>query len=242
MPQEYVWRLVQYKVCCNFASIRSLQARTRAVDEEKVSALSKELDSAIHRGDLASVKRLLDLDQIDVMDDEFTALHWAAICGKAEVVKHLVESGANIDIVSLGYDRDALMYAVASKSVECVQLLLSHGANPNHQTKIPSSNPETGGGHTALMQASGSGSLVICQILLDAGAQAATQSESGWTALFWAVYRYKPSTNNSQHLEVIRLLVEHGSDPNLKSKEGISALDEALEMEFTDVVALLQSY
>ncbi len=203
--------------------------------------MCKELDAAISSGDLQTVKRLTVLDRIDELNGDFTALHWAALTGKVDILRFLIESGARVDIVSPG-GRDALMYAVASKCVECVQLLLSHGANPNFQTRVPSHNPDVYGGHSTLMEASCSRSVEICKLLLDAGAQVNAQCESGWTALSWAVCRYQYKTTIFEYFDIIKILIDYGADPHINDNFGVSAFDTALEMNLNDVITLFQNH
>ncbi|XP_019065068.1 ankyrin repeat domain-containing protein 26 [Fukomys damarensis] len=60
----------------------------------------------------------------------WTALHFACVCGHPEVVTLLVEHKCDIDT----RDREnstALIKAVQYHQEECASILLEHGANPN---------------------------------------------------------------------------------------------------------------
>ena len=69
------------------------------------------------------------------------------------------------------------------------------------------------------MLASLNGHPAIVQILIDKGAYINKQMDDGTTALMQA-------TQNG-HTEVVRVLLTRGADPDLKDKQGRSAIDYA---------------
>ena len=70
-----------------------------------------------------------------------TALHWAAWCGRDQVVKKLVQQGAEINKICIDFKATPLFWAVhglknggtssSSDSLECVRILLQAGADKN---------------------------------------------------------------------------------------------------------------
>lgn len=78
-----------------------------------------------------------------------TALHWAAWCGRPEVVKKLVQAGAAINKTSIKYQSTPLIWALnalkenvsknAAPFVTCINILLASGADKT----IPDADGET---------------------------------------------------------------------------------------------------
>ena len=83
-------------------------------------------------GDIADVRRLLTqygkniIDRHDSIDA--CALTWAAFAGHTEIVKLLLENGANVDAPGT-YNRPALTWAAERGHGDIVTLLLQHNAN-----------------------------------------------------------------------------------------------------------------
>ena len=101
------------------------------------------LRMAAEDGDLEEMSRLLEEgSQINakVGDYETTVLMEVSVRGNVEVMKFLIEKGANVNLS----DKDgwtAIMGAVVQGHLESVKLLLSHGAevnakNDNNQTAL----------------------------------------------------------------------------------------------------------
>lgn len=106
--------------------------------------------------------------------DGFTALHVASYFGQADVVKLLLENGADIDKVAMnGSDLTALQSAVASCHVNVVKVLLLFK---------PDINTCMLGGFTPLMAASAMGDEEIIDLLITHGADQELKSSDGRTA------------------------------------------------------------
>jgi len=97
------------------------------------------LQMAVERGDMESIKLLLDAKaEIDAVgkqtnrgiSKQYTALHAAVVGGKPQVAKLLLERGANPNIIDK-WKRTPLHSAAGEQNLELVKLLLSHKADTN---------------------------------------------------------------------------------------------------------------
>ena len=63
--------------------------------------------------------------------DDFgrTPLHVAASADYSEMVRFLIEKGANVHARTAGEDQTPLYYAAKNEAVKCVQMLLAFGAD-----------------------------------------------------------------------------------------------------------------
>ena len=115
------------------------------------------------KGDLPTIQRLLtSQSNIINVTNEFgiTPLMIASFCGRLEVVKVLIQAGANVNAT----DKDgttALMIASFFGHLEVVNTLIGAGANVNATYH---------NGDTALMAASDNGHLEVVNALIQAGA------------------------------------------------------------------------
>lgn len=177
-----------------------------------------------------------------VRTDGSSALLYAAYQGDAELVKALLDKGANPNLRN-EYGAFALSEAVQQGSQPIVDMLLSHKADANL------GNVE---GETALMVAARSGNLAAAQALLKAGAKVnAKENWGGQTAVMWAAAQ--------SQTEMLKLLIKNGSDVNMQgamrlwdrrtlseprpkdmNKGGLTALLYASREGCTDCVKILK--
>ena len=203
-----------------------------------------------------------DVDDIYGHDYEYyynsrTALHLAAENGHYNVVKLLLEAGANKNAAVRG-GSTALHLAALMGHPEVVELLLEAGAHKD---------AADGGGRTALHDAAENGRLEVVKLLLEAGADKDAADHYGATALHWAADQgcsevvkhllraraHKDAVDHygvtplkdaaaSGHSEVVKLLLEAGSEKDVASKVrngGGTALHSAAWMGHSEVVELL---
>ncbi len=148
---------------------------------------------------VADVKRILDSGiGINSCDEPVreTALMVAAGGGNLEVVKYLVEHGANMDQMSCE-GSTAIMPAILRGQTDVIRYLISKGANTNY--KITS-------GHkfSPLQLACQLGHADIVRSLLDAGADVNSVAGDGSTPLISAVFK--------GHIDVVKMLLDHGAN------------------------------
>ena len=163
------------------------------------------LFAAAKEGAIEEVVRLLARDGINIEarddnDNGLTALMLAARWGKTEVVKLLLDRGADIETKD-NNGQTALMLATQSGNTEIVELLLDRDAN------IEAKNYH---GNTALMLAAGRGNTEIVKLLLDRGADIEAKEYNGRTALMLAEL--------NENTKIVELLLEHKAKVEAKNK------------------------
>jgi len=143
----------------------------------------------------------------------------------------------------------ALITAATDNKPGIVKLLLQRHADPNGTDKD---------GQTALIAAAAGSFPDIVKLLLDAKADPAHQDHQGWTALLKAVY--KGNAQSVQQLvegskadldrglliaallgypEVVKILLEHGAEVDVRSDDGRTPLMLAASKGNQDLVAIL---
>ncbi|XP_049342091.1 ankyrin repeat domain-containing protein 39 [Astyanax mexicanus] len=112
--------------------------------------------------------------------------------------------------------------AALDGDLERVRSFLAKTSDPNIRDQS---------GYTALHYASRAGHQSVCELLLDQGACANSQTRGGATALHRAAY--------CGHLAIIQLLLTHRADPSLTDDDGSTSLHKAAEQGHVDVCELL---
>ncbi len=105
-----------------------------------------------------------------------TSLMRASQDGKTEIVRMLLDAGANVNEKN-EFGTTALMLASDNGHIEIVKLLLAHGALVNAATNSRG---------TALMRASAGGHLEVAKLLVAAGADIYAKMNKGMTARYFA--------------------------------------------------------
>ncbi|XP_031330499.1 ankyrin repeat domain-containing protein 50 isoform X1 [Photinus pyralis] len=137
------------------------------------------------------------------------ALHVAARLGQAQVVKVLLQAGADVDQAD-GDGWTPLRAAAWGGHTEVVELLVKHGC------ALDSVDAEN---RTALRAAAWSGHEEIVKILLENGANVNLTDHEGRTALIAAAYM--------GHAEIVEHLLNHGADINHADADGRTAISVA---------------
>ena len=134
-----------------------------------------------------------------------TPLWLAAVWYKLKVLNCLINSGADINAVADNGSTPVL--AACNQYLDIVKWLVEHGADVNK----PDSD-----GVTCLMIAVQE-SKKISKFLIDNGANVNAQDLSGNTALHWAIDSFECCHSDKE--EIVQLLIDHDSDPNIKNKD-----------------------
>ena len=160
-------------------------------------------------------------------------LHHLCWAGYTDMVELLIQKGANVNPEkdpAVAYDEAPSHYAVWNDKPEALELLLSHGANPDAEDRWGWSLLHYTAGKD------GPNSTVMTKMLLEKGANPnlATRG-SGLTPLQLAAARVGGKT-------AVEILVNHGADVNLKDWNGKTALVWAQDKGHIEIVELLKKH
>lgn len=168
----------------------------------------------------------------------------AASEGDLSKMKELLKSGQNIESIGK-FEQTPLMITISNNHVEAALFLISNGANVNHTTKNKS---------TAIQLAAMNGQTAVLKALLDAGANINERDDRGATPVMWASNRghketvellinYGADLNaqdtiekrtalmyaSPKYIAILELLLKHGANPTLRSKNNLTAYQDALQ-------------
>ena len=149
-------------------------------------------------GQLATVQSILAA-QPDLINayapDGFFPLALAAFFGHADIVKFLLDHGADVQQAATNAQRvNALHAASANRHLDICRMLIEKGIDVNAKQE---------GGFTPLQEAAHNGQLELVDLLLEHGADARTKNDQGQTALDVA--------RASNHPEVVKALEQTAS-------------------------------
>ncbi len=170
------------------------------------------IHDAANSGDLAQVKAVLKAnpDQVQTKDSHNnTPLHIAAIGGHLEVVRYLLDAGADINAGD-NENSSAIVNACLRGHLDIVKLMVERGAS----VTMADENLMTPLHFAAL-----GGNVEIIGLLLDRGADINAANSFGTTPLMNAAGR--------QPVEAVELLVQRGADVEVQTNLGQSVLASA---------------
>ncbi len=136
-----------------------------------------------------------------------TPLMRCARTGNVAAVKSIVFHEARVNTQEILRGQNALMWAVAAKHPDAVQLLIEHGADVHARSKS---------GFTPLLFAAQQGDIDSARILLAAGADVNESTPLDGSALVVA--------SSSGHEAFAMFLLDKGANPNAADAYGITAL------------------
>ncbi|KAJ1136386.1 hypothetical protein NDU88_002803 [Pleurodeles waltl] len=182
-------------------------------DIQRIRGIFKDEETANMVVELSSEELLwsaeLGLWSLTPKTKEMSPLRIVASRGYADCVKHILQQGADINSTIGG--SSALHDACVSHRTECVQLLLSYGANPNLMSED---------GSAPLHLCSTPGSFQCAQLLVEHGARVNMKTrDSAVTPLHVAAKH-----GLEEHL---KLYLCNGADITQRNREGETALNAA---------------
>lgn len=195
--------------------------------------LNFELQDAIQEGNSTQVGSLIEQGAMVNLGHpwELSPLYEAARRGHENIVKLLLDQGAEIDyqVQDPDHDQDPnengdapLHGAVAAGKEEIVGLLLSRGANPNINGRY---------GYTPLYGAASQGYETIASLLLNNGASLDHKGQNGETPLHVAAHAGKE--------EIVRLFLNEKANLDIRDNDGHTPICVAVRQGYQNVVSLL---
>jgi ankyrin repeat protein len=182
---------------------------TRSAEGEQQRNQGK-LHNAVHKGDAIEVEQRLKLGANPEGRSRFPLLDRAIENGHDEVLRLLVEAGADIERTS--HDGWApLTRADAEDQTEMAAYLISVGANESARYRH---------GFSPLHKAARKGDSERCSILLRGGADVEAKAADGATALLLA----SKLCDGDASASVIRTRLHHRADPDVVENDGWSAI------------------
>jgi ankyrin repeat protein len=161
---------------------------------------------AAKAGDAEKVKELLrgNPELIAAVDSgiEATALHWALIYGKKEVVKAILAYDPDVNKTE-AHDGTTMHWAAHFDDAENIRWLLERGAKIDHANQY---------GRTPLLVAARRGCINVAKFLLERGADIHATVKDGSTALHIAA--------RNGHKKIINFFIAKGLDPDIKNTKG----------------------
>ncbi|MGC7153788.1 ankyrin repeat domain-containing protein [Paenarthrobacter ureafaciens] len=143
-------------------------------------------------------------------------------------VRELIAAGGNVNAKDAIQD-SAFLYAGAEGFNEVLQLTLEAGADVRSTNRY---------GGTALIPASEHGHTETVRILIAAGVPVNHVNNLGWTAMQEAVLL---NDGGPRQQDVVRQLLEAGADPDIRDREGRTALQNAERLGFTEIAELIRN-
>ena len=196
----------------NLLKSESYRKKARAIFCTEISEDERRLHSASKYGRTDEVRRLLssgmlEVDCLPLPYPCWTALYEAATLGHYEVVKLLVERGADRNKAS-AYGQLPTHVAAEEGHENVVRLFLDRGMDPDKAD---------GYGMTALHWAACADHRNVAKVFLDAGARLDKVDNHGQTPLHYAA-EYGSD-------DAYELLLESGADPNKADNHGNTPID-----------------
>lgn len=229
------------------------------------SSLGDQFASAIERANLAAVKALIEAGAaadtpIEYGPNTTTPLIKAAWEGRTAIAKYLIEQGAKVNATSSDGADTPLSQAATRGHDDLIELLLKSGADAKTKNKD---------GYTAFTAALFNGQMDAADMLLAAGADVNNTDTYGITPLMTASSICNPESlrylvgkgakldritqleyggstalttaASTGQVACVKTLLELGANPNLKMKNGNTALTSAQEAKNPEIIEILKA-
>ncbi|CAF1317385.1 unnamed protein product [Adineta ricciae] len=237
----------------NIAVIRQLAAERPRLLQQSIDADGNTaIGLSLMLGEVDVVKTLLELGSDPNLANSFDGNHPLVILAKLRSdensklalfadllldagsdplheVQYQADSAKRLDATQTpSFHETPLLCCVRFQNEELLKKFIEH------QIDVNALNPETG--TSALMLAASLGYRNICNILIEAGADANAKDHSGNSPLHLAAQGY------GEQIPVVELLLQHGADVNSINDDGFTPAVLARKMEKDACFRLLESY
>lgn len=183
-----------------FAALAGTALFLGACEEKKDTTpkpMSGEMVTAILKGSPTDVKALLDKGEaLDARQNGRTALHFAAMNNKVDVISALIARGAGVNALD-DDNYTPLMVASMGGQIEAITALLNQGASIEAKDKT---------GVTSLHLAANGGKLEAVKLLIERGANLDARTNIGTNAIILAKNRYYNGVTNANDTALVEFL------------------------------------
>ena len=195
------------------------------------TATDQALLTAASRDNAAGVTAALDAGAaIDARDTHGqTALLFAVQRGDLALARDLIGRGADINAEALNHDTPWLLAGALGRTEILAAMLDTGNVNYSIRNRY---------GGNALIPACERGHVETVRLLLERSQIDVNHINNlGWTALLEAVIL---SDGGARHIEIVRMLLAAGADPNVADKDGVSPLQHAHDRRYDAIAALIR--
>jgi ankyrin repeat protein len=196
------------------------------------TASDQALLTAAGRGDTAAVSAALAAGAaIDARDrQQQTALLLAVQRGDADLALSLIRQGADINAEAANHDTPWLLAGALDRTGMLAAMLETGKVDYTKRNRY---------GGNALIPACERGHVETVRLLLDRSKIDVNHVNNlGWTALLEAVIL---SDGGPRHIEIVKLLLGAGADPNIADRDGVTPLRHARDRRYDAIAALIKT-
>ncbi|WP_074432928.1 ankyrin repeat domain-containing protein [Bacillus ndiopicus] len=198
-------------------------------EAKQVETMGQQLIKYAEQGDIKEALALLETS-ININEQDMngrTAVMAATYNNQVEMVELLIEYGADINIRDKQLN-NVLLYAGASGYLPIVKLALEAGADTKLTNRF---------GGIAIIPASERGHVeVVKELLENSDTNVNHINNLHWTALMEAVIL---GDGGKRHQQIVQLLIEHGADITIADAQGVTPLQHARKLGFTEIEKIL---
>jgi ankyrin repeat protein len=199
-------------------------------DANAESAAGRELLAAAERGDGAALQRLIaagvPLDAVDAAGR--TPLLIAVERNHGGAAAQLIAAGANINAQAANADTPWLLAGALGRA-DMLRLMIPKGPDFSIRNRF---------GGNALIPACERGHVEAVRVLLTSAIDVNHVNNLGWTCLLEIVIL---GDGGSRYVEVTRLVLTAGANPNIADKDGVSPLVHARRKGQAEVARLIEA-
>ena len=192
-----------------------------------MNPMSLNLKQAAFDGDLDAVRSLVESGADVNAADEHGA--GTLLTFHPEIITYLLSQGADPNIQTNEYGASVLAGLAYVNEVDCVRILLQHGAHPNQGHAESLETPL----HHALARAGDTDGKELIQLLIDHSADVNAKTKPGIVSFnFWRDARTRGETPLHRaaayaSIEIVEMLLKAGADRTIRDINGDSPLSWA---------------